>query len=615
MNTPFRPAIASALIPSAIPGAFLSPEPPSDFDPNTSDVATLAKHAFHWHRPDPDADPALAAAWNSHFGDGFSVGTWLRPEQEPLPDRRHIPRKRLVGGTTQEEITNWGGGVVRGSFTSCAGTWNVPTVSKPTEAAGPDGGWNSSSWVGLDGQGSDDVLQAGVEHDVDARGNTDYFAWYEWYCRVGKTTLNELSGSRPALAALNGNIYIAWSGTGNNQLNVAVSTDRGVSFGQKLVSGETSPTSPSLCVHQGKLFIAWIGSGNNQPNVAEVSLNGRAFPTAIAGKTTLGNDISPGTPSLCSFNNNLYLSWIGKDNDQLNLSVSTDGARSFGQKHISAETSPRTPALIAFSGRLLIAWTGSGNDQLNVAQAQFNGAAVTAIVSKSVLGDTSPLPPSLAVVGSVLYMAWRSNGSDSMNIFKSTDGASWSGKLVEQSETSPDGPVLTGRGNDLFIGWRGDGNENLNVAVVGIVNNTITGFSTPAYRNSVRIPNFAVKPGDKVSCSVSYLADRSGGTVTFSNTTTNVKFPITLTPPPGADMTGQSGEWVVEVPTIDNTYSHLPVFSTVNFTQATACGSSGAANTQTATIATIKDDSNNGLTTTALAAAAITVSYVAPPKG
>ncbi|MDQ6714348.1 MAG: G1 family endopeptidase [Candidatus Dormibacteraeota bacterium] len=47
------------------------------------------------------------------------------------------------------------------------------------------GGWDySSHWPGIDGNGSNDVLQAGVEVDAFCSGGTTasfYSAWIEWF--------------------------------------------------------------------------------------------------------------------------------------------------------------------------------------------------------------------------------------------------------------------------------------------------------------------------------------------------------------------------------------------------------------------------------------------------
>jgi hypothetical protein len=52
-------------------------------------------------------------------------------------------------------------------------------------------------------------------------------------------------------------MYIAWKGDGNDNLNVMVSTDKGQTFGNKFISPETSPQAPALAAHNGNLYIAW----------------------------------------------------------------------------------------------------------------------------------------------------------------------------------------------------------------------------------------------------------------------------------------------------------------------------------------------------------------------
>ena len=43
-----------------------------------------------------------------------------------------------------------------------------------------------------------------------------------------------------------------------------VSTDNGQTFGNKFMSPETSPQAPALAAHNGNLYIAWKGDGNDQ---------------------------------------------------------------------------------------------------------------------------------------------------------------------------------------------------------------------------------------------------------------------------------------------------------------------------------------------------------------
>jgi hypothetical protein len=87
----------------------------------------------------------------------------------------------------------------------------------------------------------------------------------------GNGNLNETSPVRPALAVLNGNVYLAWKGDGNDNLNVMVSTDAGASFVNPYTSAETSTDAPALASDGRTLFIAWKGSGNDNLNVARVT--------------------------------------------------------------------------------------------------------------------------------------------------------------------------------------------------------------------------------------------------------------------------------------------------------------------------------------------------------
>ena len=90
------------------------------------------------------------------------------------------PPKRVAD--TAFTSNNWAGSTISGTWAHAVGIWRVPSVSVPSTPAGTDGGWDSSSWVGIDGTyGSNDVLQAGVQQSVGADGSTTYVAWYEWF--------------------------------------------------------------------------------------------------------------------------------------------------------------------------------------------------------------------------------------------------------------------------------------------------------------------------------------------------------------------------------------------------------------------------------------------------
>ncbi|RSL16088.1 hypothetical protein EDE15_1597 [Edaphobacter aggregans] len=281
---------------------------------------------------------------------------------------------------------------------------------------------------------------------------------------TGKVTLGDTSPKSPSIASLNGNLYIAWKGDGNDNLNVMGSGDNGLTFGGKFTSPETSPQSPSICAHNGNLYIAWKGDGNDNLNVAQVNVSG-ANVTGFSHKVTLG-DTSPLTPALASLNGNLYIAWKGDGNDNLNVMGSANNGATFGGKFTSPETSPQAPSLTAHNGGLYIGWKGDGNDNLNVAHVNVSGANVTGFSNKLTVGDTSQLTPALASVNGKLYMGWKGDGNDWLNVESSTNnGASFGGKYTS-FETSPQAPALSAHNGKMYISWKGDGNDNLNVAAL-----------------------------------------------------------------------------------------------------------------------------------------------------
>jgi len=168
-----------------------------------------------------------------------------------------------------------------------------------------------------------------------------------------------------ALTAFNDRLYIAWTGTDSeHRLNVMSSLD-GVSFGSKVILGDTSIAAPALAVFNGKLYIAWTGTDSLHRLNVMSSLDGVSFGNkVILGETSNAGpalDVRPvGTRA-----DELTLAWTGTD-ARLNTLVTTNG-RDFFNKVILGETSIAGPALAGFAGGRYIAWTGTDSDHhLNV---------------------------------------------------------------------------------------------------------------------------------------------------------------------------------------------------------------------------------------------------------
>lgn len=148
----------------------------------------MTKHGLLMCKPDEKTPLDVKATWERVFSHKWDPKKSIVPEFEVQKGQTHrLDTAKLVKKTNTSYFNNmWSGAVVStGNFTKVWGTWTIPYVSKPPQPQGTEGGWNSSSWVGIDGwSNSNDVLQAGVQQRVDANGKASYVAWYEWYAPV-----------------------------------------------------------------------------------------------------------------------------------------------------------------------------------------------------------------------------------------------------------------------------------------------------------------------------------------------------------------------------------------------------------------------------------------------
>ena len=147
-------------------------------------------------------------------------------------------------------------------------------------------------------------------------------------------------------------------------------------FFDKATLPDSSDLGPALASHLGRLFIAWKGSGNENLNVGVFQRDGRH----LADKHT-SSETSSHAPALISTQNGLFLAWKGSGNDELNgarVDTFANTAGGFGieglsNKSLLRQTSEAGPALAADNGgAIFIAWRGSGNENLNIASAGGN---------------------------------------------------------------------------------------------------------------------------------------------------------------------------------------------------------------------------------------------------
>jgi hypothetical protein len=169
-------------------GAYVAPILPDHFDPKQASQTKRGENALLWRRIVESEHPAFSKELEKFFDRKRMAKDHITPELEVQIGKRHILKKKPSRATDASWVgSQWAGAVfVGGSWNGVVGTWTIPTVSQPSEPQGTEGGWNSSSWLGIDGFNtatnvSNDVLQAGIEQSVDAKGQASYVAWYEWF--------------------------------------------------------------------------------------------------------------------------------------------------------------------------------------------------------------------------------------------------------------------------------------------------------------------------------------------------------------------------------------------------------------------------------------------------
>lgn len=174
--------------PTNLKGVYSNLPPPDDFDAHKATQADLTRYGLLFRKPNAGHPPEVHDAYNRFFSRQWLAKDRIVPQSEPNIGKTHL----LKGDINKQTDTNFtfytwaGAGQNTNTYTGIIGTWTVPTVSIPPEPQGQEGGWNSSSWVGIDGMNinpnqSNDVLQAGIQQKESATGIPSYYAWYEWY--------------------------------------------------------------------------------------------------------------------------------------------------------------------------------------------------------------------------------------------------------------------------------------------------------------------------------------------------------------------------------------------------------------------------------------------------
>ena len=184
-----------------LPGATTIDAPPAGFDPIAASDEELAYHGFP-PRPNQTTEPKAYATWvkamkasKVRVAPGLEQTEVFHGPVKPgkAANPTAVESNPLLSSQARNTSYsyNWSGYVDfsgassygSSSFYYLVNHYVVPVAEQAFGAC--TGGWDwGSAWNGIDGWGSADVLQAGIEFDAYCSGSTRasyYSAWYEWY--------------------------------------------------------------------------------------------------------------------------------------------------------------------------------------------------------------------------------------------------------------------------------------------------------------------------------------------------------------------------------------------------------------------------------------------------
>jgi hypothetical protein len=157
-----------------------------------------------------------------------------RPAPGPLdPD--------LPSAVSRGRSSNWSGyAAVGGTYTGVTGTWTLP---EPTVTEGQMG--ISATWVGIGGEHTRDLIQAGTEETVLSSGRIRYSAWYEILPAPSRPVRLTVSAGDTVTVSVNQDEPGIWSISFINQ-TTGGRYDRTVAYDSWLSSAEWIVEAPSM---------------------------------------------------------------------------------------------------------------------------------------------------------------------------------------------------------------------------------------------------------------------------------------------------------------------------------------------------------------------------------
>jgi hypothetical protein len=182
---------AASKLETSVSGVHAFTTPPKGFDPLTATNQELWQYGLP-EPPDQTADPKGYAGWQRAM-----LALRFHATDVHMSNFSHRPAEitskseAVSNGPSTSTSPNWSGMVStntnkvwndKTSFDKVESVWNVPAAQPPFNAPNSDGPiWSVSNWNGIDGFGTDTLVQGGTNSIYQSAVGSTYVGWVEWW--------------------------------------------------------------------------------------------------------------------------------------------------------------------------------------------------------------------------------------------------------------------------------------------------------------------------------------------------------------------------------------------------------------------------------------------------
>jgi hypothetical protein len=219
-------------------------------------------------------------------------------------------------------------------------------------------------------------------------------------------------------------VFIANNGT--DQILTCTSGDAVNWSANTLVAGQKSEWSPAVATFKNKLWVAFVSDNSYRELLICSSTDGKNWTA-----NTRVNQSSKAAPSLCVFDNKLWLS-----SKRILICSSSDG-RSWSGNTVINESSKDGPSLCAFKGKLWLAFLANNDSNELLIISSSDG---TRWSGNTRCNQSSKRGPSLAAINDTLYLGFiANNDKKGVLVCTSSDGTRFSDnrQIGQTSQTRP----------------------------------------------------------------------------------------------------------------------------------------------------------------------------------